>query len=200
MKQDYSDDFKNACRFSSKKEVENLCYMALIDSYTRVKQVEKIHSLNENGIRDEFVIDLVQTNKLISLAVENYIIIIIPECWDPVKRNRTDIEFVLPSYKRRLIFECKKLSSAEKRYLDDGLIRFIELKYAEKEPDGGMIGFVVNGNFIKTISKLKEKVKCFHIIRLIDKQVLNYKYSFQSLHKRKNSTHILISHLFFKFS
>lgn len=190
---------KEYSRYESKDDLKNICFLALFESYERVKEIKGISIQFENDIRDKFVIDLEQRNKIIKTALKYDHIILIPESHDPSKRARADLRFKITHF-CELIFECKKLSSAEQRYLNDGLNRFIELKYAEKESDGGMIGFVVKGNFIKTISKLKEKVKYFHIIKLIDRQVLNYKYSFQSLHKRNNSTQILISHLFFRFS
>jgi len=192
--------FREVSRYRSKKEIEELCFKSLIDSYRRVKQVKGIESLNENRIRDEFVVDLEKKNELIRHAIDNHIIIVIPESWDVVKRKRTDIRFNLPIIKRNLIFECKRLHSAESRYLDDGLVRFVRLEYSEEEDDAGMIGFVIKPkNLINIISGIKEKVCQFHFLRLIDKQVLGWPYSFQSLHVRIDSREILICHLFFKF-
>ena len=194
--------YKNLAEYSkynSQSDLKNICFLALFDSYERVRKITGISKLYENDVRNRFIIDLTQNNKIIENALKYDHIILIPESYDPLKRSKSDIRFII-THICELVFECKKLSSAEKRYLNDGLIRFIELKYAEKENDGGMIGFVVSPNFIETVYKLKKKVVSFHIIKLIDKHVLNYKYSFQSLHKRKNSTSILISHLFFNFS
>ena len=192
--------FKEVSRYHSKKQIEELCFKSLIDSYGRVKQIEWIESLNENRIRDEFVVDLEKKNDLIRHAIDNHIIIVIPENWDVVKRKRADIRFDLSIIKRNLIFECKRLHSAESRYLDDGLVRFVRLEYSEKEDDAGMLGFVIKPkNLIDVISGIKEKVCQFHFLRLIDKQVLGWPYSFQSLHVRIDSREILICHLFFEF-
>jgi len=192
--------FKEVSRYRSKKEIEELCFKSLIDSYRRVKQIEGIESLNENRIRDEFVVDLEKKNELIRHAIDNHIIIVIPENWDAVKRRRADIRFDLSIIRRNLIFECKRLQSAESRYLDDGLVRFIRLEYSEQEDDAGMLGFVIKPkNLIDVISGIKAKVCQFHFLRLIDKQVLGWPYSFQSLHVRIDSRKILICHLFFEF-
>jgi len=187
-------------RYSSQREIEELCFKAMIDSYDRVRLITGISSLNENGIRDKFVIDLEDLSGILKHSLENCIIRIIPESHNAHTRKRTDIEFFLPFNKRSLIFECKKLSSAERRYLNDGLLRFVELVYAQNEKDAAMVGFVVSKNLKGIIKKLKEMVGKFHIIRLYNRQVLGYEYSFQSLHRRLNTSEILISHLFFHFN
>ncbi|MBI3582842.1 MAG: hypothetical protein HY096_02690 [Nitrospinae bacterium] len=183
-------------RYKSAKEIKDLCYRALIDSYRRVKDVVGIAKLDENNIRNQFIIDLETKNEIVGHALENHIIRIIPESCDLVKRKRPDIVFFIPHI-CDLTFECKKLTSDEDRYLNDGLIRFIRLDYAEKEDEAGMIGFILDSSIP---SKLKKKVSSFHCIRLIDKPVLDFLNSFWSKHTCQNSKQILISHLFFYFS
>lgn len=180
-------------RYKSVKEIKNLCYVALIDSYRRVKEVKGVSDLDENNIRNQFVLDIELKNETIRHALENDVIRIVPESCDIVKRRRPDIVFLIPHI-CDLVFECKKLVSAEDKYLNDGLIRFIRLDYAEKEDEAGMIGFILNKTIPRT---LKDKVKKFHCIRLIDTPVLDFPNSFWSEHKRINSKLILISHLFF---
>ncbi len=201
MEQSFFNQLKSKySRYKSKKEIEEICFNALINSYERVKMVNKIENLNENRIRDEFVVDLELRNDLIRHAIDNYIIIIVPESYNAVKRKRSDIEFILPGNERKIVFECKKLFSAERRYLNDGLIRFIRLEYAEKEKDAGMIGFVIKPKDLsKIISEIKRKVSKFHFHALVDKPVCNYPYSFQSVHIRQNYSEILIFHFFFEF-
>lgn len=200
MEQAYINYLKEVCRYSSKQEIESICFKALIDTYKRVKQVKGIGKFTENKIRDQFIIDLEENNHIIKHALDNYIIRIIPESYDPLKRKRTDIQFILTILKRDLIFECKRLSSAEKRYLSEGLVRFIKLEYAEKENDAGMIGFVISAKDLsKMIAKLREKVKGFYCSSLIDEPIFDYLYSFQSIHTRIDSRVMLISHLFFEF-
>ena len=183
-------------RYKSTREIKDLCYNALIDSYGRVKEVKEIAKLDENNIRNQFIIDLEKKNEIIGHAIENDIIKIIPESCNLVKRKRPDIVFFIPHI-CDLIFECKKLSSDEDRYLNDGLIRFIRLDYAEKEDEAGMIGFILD---ISIPSKLKKKVNSFHCIKVIDRPILDFPNSFWSKHTCQNSKKILISHLFFYFS
>lgn len=197
--QDFHHIIKADSRYKTKKEIEALCYRALIDSYSRVRLIKGIASLSENGIRDKFVIDLEQQNAVISHPLDNCIIKIIPESYDAFKRRRTDIQFFLPINKRSITIECKKLSSAERRYVDDGLTRFIELAYAANDKDAGMIGFVVSPRFAVIVSKVKEMVGAFHIISFHNQPLFNYEHSFRSIHGRTNSSSISISHLFFKF-
>lgn len=199
MRQAYLDNLKSLSKYSSKQEIEDLCLKALAESYERIKKIKGISSLNENGIRDQFVIDLEQVNESIRHAIDNYIIIIIPESYKVITRKRPDIEFILPFNKARLVIECKKLSSAESRYVNDGLNRFIELSYAKNQKKAGMIGFICSNNFISTISKLKALVANFHIVSIHDTPVVGYKYSFQSIHKRIDLSEILVLHLFFNF-
>lgn len=196
----YKEILKEVSRYRSKKDIEDICFKSLIDSYQRLKKKKGIELLNENRIRDEFVIDMEKKSEIIKHAIDNYIIIIIPESWDPINRKRTDITFCLPFNRRELIFECKKLYSAEQRYLDDGLIRFIRLEYSKKEKDAGMIGFIIKPKHLsKTIAKIKEKICKFYFLRLIDGPIFGFPYSFQSIHVRVDSREILICHLFFKF-
>lgn len=200
MEQAYIDYLKEACRYSSKEEIEGVCFKALIDSYERVKQIKGVEELIENKIRDLFIVDLEENNQIIKHALDNCIIKIIPESYDPLKGKRSDIEFFLPILKRDLVFECKRLSSADKRYLEGGLLRFINLEYAEKENDAGMIGFVVKSKDPSgLIARLRKKVRVFHCSGLIDKPIFEHPYSFQSIHIRTDLRDILISHLFFKF-
>lgn len=189
LKQGYS-------RYGSANEVKALCYNALIGSYGRLKEVKEVAKLNENSIRNKFIIDLETQNEVIRHALDNDIIRIIPESCDIVKRKRSDIEFFIPNI-CTLVFECKKLTSDENKYLTDGLIRFIRLDYAENEEEAGMIGFILN---IDIPSKLKTKISNFHCMSVIDKSVFDFPDSYWSKHVRKDSTQILISHLFFYFS
>jgi len=183
-------------KYRSSEELKNICYKALIDSYQRVRNIKGITDLDENNIRNQFIIDLETQNELINHALENNIIRIIPESCDLVKRKRPDIVFFIPHI-CDLIFECKKLSSDKNRYLNDGLIRFITLAYAEKESEAGMIGFTLD---IDIPLKLKSKIKEFHCSKFIDKPVLDFPDSYKSIHTRRNSKEISISHLFFYFS
>jgi hypothetical protein len=198
MDQAFFSYLQSVSRYSSTEEIEIICFRALIDSYQRVKQIRGIAKLTENKIRDRFVIDLEENNQLIENALEESIIRIVPERYNPVKKKRSDIEFFLPC--SSLIFECKKLSSADRRYLNEGLARFIKLEYAAKEDRAGMIGFVIKSKDPSgMIARLSKKVRAFRCSALIDKPIFGHPHSFQSIHIRVDSRDIIISHLFFKF-
>lgn len=200
MEQDYLDYLKEVSRYSSKEDIEALCFKAIIDSYERVKQVKGVEKLIENQIRDLFIIDLEEKNLIIQHALDNYIIRIIPESYNPLKARRSDIQFIIPVLKRDLVFECKRLFSADTRYLTEGLSRFINLEYAEKEDNAGMIGFVMSAKDpSRLIGRLKKKIRDFNCSDLFDTPLFDYLYSFQSIHIRDDSREISISHLFFKF-
>ena len=196
----YSAFLREAARYASKKEIEDMCFLAIIDSYHRVKYVKGIANFNENSIRDQFIIDLEKKNDIIKHALDNYLINIIPESYDALKKKRSDIRFILNIIQRNLIFECKKLKTAEERYLNDGLIRFIRLEYAENEDDAGMIGFIIHDtDFSPIIRKLKEKIRKFHFDTLIDGPLYEHPHSFQSVHIRIDHRKIKIGHFFFAF-
>lgn len=186
----------NNSKYKTAHEIKNLCILSLIDSYSRVKNMPYIVLLSENEMRDKFVIDMQNDCKLIKTELENATIRIIPESWDPAKRRKPDIVFFIAGI-GDFTFECKKLSSDEDKYLNDGLIRFISLAYAEKESEAGMIGFTLDTGIPQ---KLKDKIKQFHCSKFIDKPVLNFPDSYKSIHACQNSKEILISHLFFYFS
>lgn len=186
----------NNSKYKTAHEIKNLCILSLIDSYSRVKNMQNIISINENKIRDKFVSDMNNNCKLIRSELNNNTIRIIPESWDPDKRRKPDIVFFIAGI-GDFTFECKKLSSDEDKYLNDGLIRFISLAYAEKESEAGMIGFTLDASIPQ---KLKSKIKEFHCSKFIDKPILNFPDSYRSIHTRNNSKNILILHLFFYFS
>lgn len=186
----------NNSKYKTAHEIKNLCILSLIDAYSRVKNMPYIVSLSENEMRDKFVIDMQNACKLIKTELENATIRIIPESWDPEKKKKPDLVFFIAGI-GDFTFECKKLSSDENRYLNDGLIRFITLTYAEKESESGMIGFTLD---VGIPQKLKSKIKEFYCSEFIDKPVLNFPDSYKSIHTCNNAKKILISHLFFYFS
>lgn len=62
----------------------------------------------------------------------------------------------------KIVIKCKTLKFADKKYLKEGIKRFIELKYAKKDGFAGMLGFIIAGNSEKIIENLKKKVKNFY--------------------------------------
>ncbi len=92
---------------------------------------------------------------------------------------------------------------ADINYVDGGVKRFVELKYAKNDTHAGMIGFVIDGDIDKIVTNLKPKIEGFCFSQgyetLLKKRCLAWKESFQSRHRRNDKTTIHLYHLFFNF-
>src|SRR3990170_1634489 len=130
--------------YSSKQDIiENLFIKSLLISYNRIDKTIGI----ENEIRDRFIKDLYTTDSEIKKWLQNKIIYLDWENWvftSEYELARTDITFKLTGLE--FIIECKRLKSTDKAYIDEGLERFINLKYSKNDEHAGMIGFVVSGD------------------------------------------------------
>jgi len=188
--------------YKSKEDLyENLYLKAFIDSYHRIGK----DSILEEKIRDRFVFDLERENPLTKDWIQRQILFLNWERWINVsegEKSRADISFSISGCGEFMI-ECKRLKYADTRYLDGGIKRFVELKYAKNDTHGGMIGFVIDGDIKKIVNNLKPKVKNFHFSdgfeNLLMKRCLTWEPSFQSRHDRKDNTCIHLYHLFFDF-
>ncbi len=103
-------------------------------------------------------------------------------------------------------FECKRLENNTKNqaYIDNGILRFIENKYASKMPFSGMIGFVEKAKkgipFIASdlklrIDKLPTTINKFNSIS----KETGFEFSYRSKHNRIENTSIELTHLLFDF-
>lgn len=179
--------------YSTKQDIiENLFIRSLIESYDRIDKNIGI----ENEIRDRFVKDLYTTDSEIKRWLQLKIIYLDWENWvftNEFELARTDITFKLTGLE--FILECKRLKSPDKAYIDEGLERFITLKYSKGNEYAGMIGFVVSGDS-KIISEgLKRKIEVLeHTISTTDVSLIP---GFNSQHERIDNTQICIYHLFF---
>ena len=196
--------------------VEGLFLRAFIDAYHRVKFEPKVKSLNENDIRNLFIADFKESNIPLNKYIQNNVITIASENQANTKNlvQRTDIELHSGIHQIHFVIECKKLSSAETRYVQgttkngkyeiDGLEKFLDLQYAENESKAAMVGFVVSGDVVKITKSLKQKVAVFNphkkMNAYIDLQCIGWDNSFQSLHLKKDSSSLSLYHLFFDFS
>ena len=196
--------------------VEGLFLRAIIDAYHRVKFNPEVKSMNENDIRNLFIEDFKQSNAPLNKYIQNNVIVIASENQANTKSlvQRTDIELHSSIHQIHFVIECKRLSSAETRYIQgttkngkyeiDGLEKFLDLQYAENESKAAMVGFVVNGNIIKITKSLKQKVAIFNpdkkMNTYIDLQCIGWENSFQSLHLKRDSSSLSLYHLFFDFS
>lgn len=179
--------------YSTKQDIiENLFIKSLIESYNRIDKNIGI----ENEIRDRFVKDLYTTDSEIKGWLQLKIIYLDWENWvftDEFELARTDITFKLTGLE--FILECKRLKSPDKAYIDEGLERFIKLKYSKGDEFAGMIGFVVSGDRTTICKRLNDKIADLeHTITITD---ISKTPSFNSHHKRIDNTQICIYHLFF---
>jgi len=181
---------------------ENLYLQAIIDSYQYIdKSIGK-----EEEIRDRFYYDLNHRNPLTKKYVELEWLDIGFEKWkmnSEQNKSRVDLSFFLSGFGSFEI-ECKRLFQQESKneaYLNEGLKRFIELKYAEKNEYAGMIGFVVSGDINIIQNKLSENASQFHSVTEIESTIkdFSYKHSFVSHHQKVNHDKLKVYHLFFSF-
>jgi len=187
---------------ASKREViEGLYLQSIIDSYTHIKKTSGL----ENDIRDRFYWDLKRRNPITKSLVERDILEIIHENWEMVsetEKSRVDLKFFMTHHKFEI--ECKRLfrrPSDNKPYINDGLVRFINRKYAEKNEYASMIGFVVKGDIDKIQIELAHKILNFHKDNsATNNQELNWKNSFISYHIKNDNSKIKVYHLLFQFT
>lgn len=105
---------------------------SIVDSYHHISKCSGL----ENDIRDRFYWDLKNRNPLTKGLIEDEVLDITFERWEMLsetKKSRVDLQFFISKHKFEI--ECKRLfqqPSSNKSYLEDGLIRFVEQKYAAK--------------------------------------------------------------------
>jgi len=187
---------------ASKREIiEKLYLQSIIESYSHIKKTRGL----ENDIRDRFYWDLKRRNPITKSLIERDILEIIHENWEMVsetEKSRVDLKFFITHHKFEI--ECKRLfqqPSKNEAYLNDGLVRFINLKYADKNEYAGMIGFVVTGAIDKIQNELTNKILDFHTDNAeTNNQDLNWKNSFVTYHVKEDHNKIKIYHLLFQFT
>jgi hypothetical protein len=199
---DYSDFFStviNVAGFSSQEEmIEKLYLTTLVNSYNRISKA----IATENDIRDRFVEDFYSYESPLKKLIQLKFLFVDWELWqfNDSELGRADLCFRTTGF--QFIVECKRLFHADKKYFEDGLSRFIDLKYGKGDAYGGMIGFVINQNPKVISKKISEKAKgySFFDTSFSNKQFDILNDSYLSSHERKDKTIINIYNLFFKFS
>lgn len=196
--------------------VEQLYLKAILESYPRIKAIPNINTYTENQIRNEFVRDFKNSNSLLKDFIQNKTIVLTAEnqVYTASLVQRTDIELISSSHSHKFVIECKRLSSAESRYIHgrtingkyeiDGMEKFIELIYSVGDNEAAMLSFVIKSSTQNTTDTLQAKVEKFHaasdMVQFINKRCLTLTTSFQSRHVRVNSTSIQLYHLFLDFT
>ncbi len=196
--------------------IEGLFLRATVDAHHRIKLKPNVKGMVENDIRNLFIEDFKVSNSPLNGYIQNKVITLTSENQANTKSlvQRTDIEFHSNIHQIQFVIECKRLSSAETRYVQgttkngkyeiDGLEKFIHLNYAENDKIAAMVAFVVNGDISKVINSLKQKVQAFYPAQTMDSyinlQCVDCDNSFQSVHLKSDKTELLLYHLFFDFS
>ena len=111
-------------------------------------------------------------------------------------------------------FECKNLSENQdlinkyvyykrNKIFDGGIYRYFNGKYAQNQDFGGMIGFVLEGDFMKVKSKIHKKLQekfdttpDGDLTGFVDNSIENNGFTFDSYHTRNNSEFV-VHHLLF---
>ncbi|TAF66707.1 MAG: hypothetical protein EAZ55_05780, partial [Cytophagales bacterium] len=108
--------------------IENLVLKSIIEAFSKLS----INSFLEEQIRDVLVRHLETENEQIKIFLEDKFLFLDTERRKNIsdtEKARTDISFSMSGFE--FVLECKTLKFADKKYLEEGLQRFIELKYAE---------------------------------------------------------------------
>ena len=206
LKEDFYKFALKRLGYKSRKDLyENLCIKAIVDSYRRISKLQGL----ENDIRDRFILDLEKENPLTSSLIQNDILQLDFERYHFVsskEKRRTDIVFFISGI-GKFTFECKRLFQKTNKniyYFNEGLKRFLDLKYAFNENYGGMLGFIISGDILTILNDINNKLKMPPYIskelNLLSQQCVDWTHSFQSKHIRIDNTKIHIYHLFFEFS
>lgn len=186
--------------FESKQDmIEKLYLKSIVDSYNRIDKVISI----ENDIRDRFVKDIIRdaTSPLYGWLQLKLIRIHWEICTftDSDDLGRMDLSFETHGFD--FIVECKRLKGYSKKYFDEGLMRFIELKYAKGDDYAAMMGFVVDGDRKNILAALKKNsLKYSSIDSLFAKEVFPYtEDGFKGSHLRTDDTIVNIYNVLFDF-
>jgi hypothetical protein len=186
--------------FRSKQEIiEQVFLQSIIDSYGRV-----LHTVaNENDIRDRFMKDIYTTPSGLRDWLQQSLMYLDWENWKftaGMTLARADISFKLTGCE--FIIECKRLKSADKAYIDEGLERFRTLHYSKEHEFAGMIGFIINSNAAPIVAGLKGRVSSHYPVTtsFSATSFSGWANSFQSSHERSDKSGINVYHLFFEFN
>lgn len=205
MNNDFVNNWLTKFPFKSKQDLyKNFYLKAICNSYNRIDKSPGL----ENEIRDRFIWDLENENPLLKDYIQNHFLFLDFERQhfvDKTEKRRTDIVFSISGFPR-FVLECKLLfqqPSKNKTYIEDGIMRFIELKYSKDNAFAGMIGFVVSGTINTIFNEISESVINFKQPQGSRKKKYSRhpecEYYFVSDHLRINDTEIKLYHLIFNF-
>lgn len=186
--------------FKSRQDlIENLYIKSIYDTYERIDKNIGI----ENEIRDRFINDFYQSSPYLKKWIQANIIFVSWERWvfkNESDLGRTDLSFAISGFE--YVVECKRLKNANQKYIDEGLMRFINEDYSRNESYVGMIGFVINERVEDICSELK--IKCskpnFLNNNFVNKKLEFGENYFTTSHSRGDKQDINVYHLFLEFN
>ena len=130
---------------------------------------------------------------------------------DSNREGYYDLKIEHSYWEKMFCFECKNLkekskSNLIKQYINNGTYRYFNGKYVPNQDFGGMIGFVLEDNYlnIKAVihDRLNDKFDITpegDLINIIDNSIQRKDFTFDSYHNRKNKEFV-IHHLLFDFT
>ena len=200
----YKDEFDNLLN----KIV--LCYKMMIEANIKLPN-------DENKIRDVLVISYLRNDKIRNIiGLKSFLFN--KEVPEDKTNGRTDIKIetknTFEKQEAYYIIECKRLDNENlsgdtglnAKYINDGIMRFVTIKYSSFHRINGMIGFIVqkmdiNKN-ISNINSLLEKNKETNTEQVLkrDNFINNFDYSYTSKHIDKNKLSFVLYHLMFDYS
>lgn len=166
---------------TAKDLIEKLYLIAIIEAYRWIRANENVGDLLENEIRNKFIRNFKQINPFLIEYINNHTVILTAENQVYTKKeiHRTDFELITSYPSNKFVVECKRLTSAETRYIHgtkdkngeyklDGLEKFIKLVYSEDDNYAGMVGFIIKGSPADITNRIKDKVRAFHPVDEIE--------------------------------
>lgn len=162
---------------------------------------------NENRFRDDLIKNLPAKKEGVYITFDT-------ESRDVDRENvRIDITIITlevltqsqDDFSKRITIECKIIGIDQ--YINrNGIVSFVEGKYASQLPVAGMIGFVLSGTCDAAISGINKKLKShskIKTVKLLEKYELETKFdhSYKSTHNRdRGLNNIDIYHLMLNYS
>ena len=208
--------FKNA-KGSFKKQFK-LVYRLFIYSYHEILKNETINDYDEDKLRNLLV---KYARKYQSkFGVSNlYITGEIGEFPDETMHTPglCDIKLIdlfslvndgIIDYDKNYTIECKRLdkyASKSKKYVEEGMLRYINKKYSINKNLAGMIGFVETGVIKDIVNKINHylnennKIQTIKYLKYLNIDI-TYNHTYDSEHKRENIKSIELIHLLLDYS
>jgi len=197
----YQNDFINLL------EKIQLCYELMIKN-------EEIVTNDENDIRDVLLLKYLKNDDIRSKDCLINGFIFDREVQEDKTNGRVDIKISTPDTCKissaYYTIECKRLDDVNVKgktglngkYIEDGIVRFIDKKYSSYYEINAMIGFIVksldinnNINDINNISDTYFKTETNTALK-----ITNFKSFYSSSHIRTDKIEITLYHLMFDFS